>query len=74
MLSPLPVEGMCAQYLQGVDGDGAAPPAVQVTHCINCCCAAKQHHPAEEILLGNGEQDLEHTGAWRRAEGFIDLI
>ncbi len=55
-----------ASHLQGVDGDGAAPPAVQVTNCVHCCCAAEQHQPAEQVLLGHREQDLDHTGLCRQ--------
>lgn len=53
-----------SSYLQGVDGDGAAPPAVQVADGVDRRCAAKQHQPAEQLLLGHREQDVEHAAAW----------
>lgn len=58
-----------ASHLQGVDGDGAAPPAVQVADSIYRGGAAKQHQPAEQVLLGDGEQDLEQTGLCRHTHG-----
>ena len=45
----------------GVDGDGTAPPAVQVTNCVHRGCAAEQHQPAEQVLLRHREQDLKHS-------------
>lgn len=53
-------------YLQGMHGDGAAPPAVQVTHGVHSRRAAEQHQPGEQVLLGNGEEELEDTGLWRQ--------
>jgi len=53
-----------SSYLQCMDGDGAAPPAVQVADGVHRRRAAEQHQPAEQLLLGHGEQDLEESGVW----------
>lgn len=56
-------------HLQRMDGDGAAPPGVQMTDCIHCCRTAKQHEFVEQLLLWYGEPHLEHAFLCGRADG-----
>lgn len=43
--------------LQGVDGDGAAAPVVEVAEGVHGASAAEHHQPVEQLLLGHGEEE-----------------
>lgn len=55
---------LLSPYLQGVNGDGAAAPAVEVTQGVHGAGTAKHHQLVEQLLLRHGEQHLGQAGCW----------